>query len=244
MAPIPNFCYNKRNMHILIAEDDTFLQKVYSTELTKAGYTVTCVDDGQQAMHEMTGSSTPNLLLLDVLMPKKDGFQVLEEKQHNPAIAGIPVIMLTSLEQPEDLERAAALGVSNYFVKTNIDLAELLSLVRGILPAKDTTTGLQQYRAAFITDTRECMEKARTAITCLATQASNADALFEVMRLFHSVKSSSALMGYGDLSARCAGLEQRFKALIDEKKAVTPEDRNVALETAARIEETIAALKP
>ena len=78
-------------------------------------------------------------------MPKKDGFQVLEEKKINPAIAGIPVIMLTSLEEEKDMERAAKLGVANYFVKTNMNIDELSSLIRNILPVKNTTSGLMLY---------------------------------------------------------------------------------------------------
>lgn len=229
-------------MHILIAEDDSFLQKVYSTELTKAGYTVTCVEDGELAMAQLTGPGKPDLLLLDVLMPKKDGFEVLEDKKKNPAIAGIPVVMLTSLEQEKDMQRAAALGVSNYFVKTNIDIDELIELIRGILPAKDTTTGLQEYRGAFIADARQCMEKIRKSLGSLEHSPSETALLFDVMRLFHSVKSSSALMGYSDLSARCLGVEQRFKGILDAKGSAAQDDRTLALDTVVRIEETIATL--
>ena len=230
------------NMNILIAEDDTFLQKVYTAELTKAGYAVTCVENGELALQKLIEKPAPDLLLLDALMPKKDGFQVLEEKKLDPTIAGIPVVMLTSLEQEKDMQRAAALGVSNYFVKTNIDLEELISIVRGILPVKDTTSGLQQYRGAFITDTRECMKKASVSIASLEKKPEDSALLFDVMRLFHSVKSSSALMGYAELAARCQGLEQRFKEIIDSKGSASEDDRTLALDTAKRIEETIAEL--
>lgn len=131
-------------MHILIAEDDDFLRKVYTGELTKIGYTVTCAEDGDAALKALSNDPPPDLLLLDALMPKKDGFQVLEEKKSNPALAAIPVIMLTSLEEEKDLERAAQLGVSNYFVKTNMDIEELIALVSGILPVKSSAIGLQQ----------------------------------------------------------------------------------------------------
>jgi DNA-binding response OmpR family regulator len=229
-------------MHILIAEDDAFLRTVYTTELTKVGYTVTCAEDGESALKALLSDPRPDLLLLDVLMPKKDGFQVLEEKMINPAIEGIPVVMLTSLEGEKDMERAAKLGVANYFVKTNMDIEELLSLIRNILPVKNTTSGLIQYRDAYITDTKDCMSKARASLASLDHNPSDTVLIFDVMRLFHSVKSSSALMGFNDLSARCLGIEQRYKKILDAKAAVSAEDRSVALETVARIEETIAPL--
>ena len=228
-------------MHILIAEDDTFLQKVYTAALEKAGYTVTCAMDGEEALAKML-EKKPDMLLLDALMPKKDGFQVLEEKRTNPAIASVPVIMLTSLEQEKDMERAATLGVANYFIKTNLDLDELTSIIGGVLPAKDTTSSLQQYRGAFVADALQSMENAREALEQLEARPSDPELLFTVMRLFHSVKSSSSLMGFGDLSARCLGMETRFKSIIDMKGAATAEDRRVGLETAARIEEAVKAL--
>lgn len=229
-------------MHILIAEDDDFLRKVYAGELTKVGYTVTCVEDGVRALQELQADNAPDLLLLDALMPKKDGFQVLEEKKKNPAIAEIPVIMLTSLGEEKDIQRAALLGVSNYFVKTNMDLEELMALIRGILPVKNTTSGLQQYRSAFIEDTKNCMKTARVSLASLETHSSDTTLIFDVMRLFHSVKSSSALMGFSDLSSRCFGIEQRYKKILDEKATVSEQDRSIAIDTVARIEETIALL--
>jgi DNA-binding response OmpR family regulator len=122
-------------MHIFIGEDDAFLQKVYTTELIKAGYDVSAADDGEQLLSRLR-TQKPDLLLLDVLMPKKNGFEVLEEMKRDPALKKIPVIMLTSLGQEADMQRAKSLGVENYFVKSDMDLDGLIFLIKTLsLPA-------------------------------------------------------------------------------------------------------------
>ena len=123
-----------------------------------------------------------------------------------------------------------------------MNLDELIALIGGILPVKNTTSGLQQYRSAFIDDTKKCMNTARQSLASLELCPSDTALIFDVMRLFHSVKSSSALMGFSDLSARCLGIEVRYKKILDEKTAVTAQDRSIAIDTVARIEETIALL--
>lgn len=111
-------------MHILLAEDDLFLQKVYVSELKKAGYQVTGAVDGERALQLMK-TLKPDVVLLDIIMPKKNGFEVLAERQKSKALMGIPVIVLSSLGQDTDIRKAKSLGADDYFVKTTMDVEEL-----------------------------------------------------------------------------------------------------------------------
>ena len=120
-------------MHILIADDDGFIRQVFSTELTKVGYTVSTAEDGDHAL-AMMRSSPPDLVLLDALMPGKDGFAVLKVRQNDPTLQRIPVIMLTSLDKAEDVEQAKVLGATDFFPKTTMDIDSLIAHVRSALP--------------------------------------------------------------------------------------------------------------
>jgi len=120
-------------MHILIAEDDTFLLRVYSAELQKAGYRVTSADDGEKVL-AMAREEIPDLILLDILMPKKNGFEVLEEMRKDEKLAKTPVIVLTSLEREEDAKHAKKLGANDYFIKSDMDLDNLIFLIRTLAP--------------------------------------------------------------------------------------------------------------
>jgi two-component system, OmpR family, response regulator len=119
-------------MDILIAEDDGFLRTVFSNELTKAGFTVIAVEDGDAALDVMR-RDPPKLVLLDVLMPKRDGFDVLAERQKDPHLQAIPVVLLTGLGQEKDIEKAMQLGASDYFSKSNLDLETLVALIHKYL---------------------------------------------------------------------------------------------------------------
>lgn len=118
---------------ILIAEDDKFLAKAYNVKFTKAGFEVLSVYDGNEALK---GISTfgPDLVLLDLMMPEKDGFGVLEElkKQNNPK--KIPIIITSNLSQKEDKDRCFQLGASDYVVKSDISLDELIKKVNSLTP--------------------------------------------------------------------------------------------------------------
>lgn len=119
---------------ILIAEDDPFLQKVFAAELAKAGFSVLTAQDGDTALR-MMHDEKPSLLLLDMLMPGKNGFAVLEERSRQPELQAIPVIILSSLGQEDDVARAMKLGASDYFLKSNTDLEKLVGLMKQAMKA-------------------------------------------------------------------------------------------------------------
>ena len=94
---------------VLLAEDDQFLQRMYATKLEQEGIEVLVASDGQKAI-EIIRKQKPDVALVDILMPKMDGFSVLEEIKKDEALKDIPVIMLTNLSEVEEVERAKKLG--------------------------------------------------------------------------------------------------------------------------------------
>ncbi len=116
---------------ILTVEDAPNIRRLISYNLRRAGYDVFEAADGRAAV-EILQKVVPDLILLDVRMPELDGFQLLELMRRYPRAAAIPVVMLTALSQPADLDRALLLGVVDYLVKP-LDPAVLLSTVARVL---------------------------------------------------------------------------------------------------------------
>lgn len=111
--------------HILIAEDDGLLQKVMRTKFEKAGYRVSIAGDGEEALAKMRAEK-PALVLLDIRMPKKNGFEVLKEAKRDPAIAEIPVLILSNLSQDPDIEKGLELGAADYIVKSDLSISDVV----------------------------------------------------------------------------------------------------------------------
>jgi CheY-like chemotaxis protein len=124
---------SERRKRILTVEDAPNIRRLISYNLRRAGYDVLEAADGRAAV-EVLQKAVPDLIILDVRMPELDGFQLLELMRRYPRAAAIPVIMLTALSQPADLDRALQLGVVDYLVKP-LDPAVLLSTVARTLRA-------------------------------------------------------------------------------------------------------------
>ena len=121
-----------RPARILLAEDDRILRKAGEVSLKKKGYDVIAAVDGEDALAK-TRAQKPDLVLLDVMMPKMHGFDVLFALKGDPEVRDIPVIMLTNLEQPADVKRAADAGAHSYLVKSNMNLDELAAHIADAL---------------------------------------------------------------------------------------------------------------
>jgi CheY-like chemotaxis protein len=117
---------------ILLAEDDRFLRKAAEATLRRAGYQVLPAADGEEALAKAQ-AERPDLVLLDLIMPKLQGFEVLRRLKADPATAGIPVVVLSNLGQERDVEQALAAGAAAYHVKANISLHDLASRVDELL---------------------------------------------------------------------------------------------------------------
>ena len=110
---------------ILIAEDEDILLNVLKDRFEVDGWEVTIAKDGMEAM-EAIKKSKLDLVLLDLLMPKKNGFEVLKEVMDNPELKNLPIIVLSNLGGDEDIKKALALGAKDYFVKTQHPMSEIV----------------------------------------------------------------------------------------------------------------------
>ena len=120
-------------MQILLAEDDDFLRRVYSDRFTESGYEVTGVEDGEKGL-QMIKERKFDLILCDVLMPKMDGLKMLAAARENGTLGSTPVVMLTNIDDAKERETAAKLGVKEYFLKTGMNIDELVQIVKVLSP--------------------------------------------------------------------------------------------------------------
>lgn len=118
----------KRKLNVLVVDDDEFLAGIYILTLQKAGHDIILVQKGTDGI-KAAETRSPDVIVLDVLMPGMDGFQVLRTLKENKSTRDIPVIMLTTLSAPEDIEYGKSLGAVAYLTKTTTlpeDLAQKL----------------------------------------------------------------------------------------------------------------------
>ena len=125
-----------KQVKILAVEDDFFLIKVLQAKLTQAGFEVKIAADGVIALETLRGGFRPELILLDLVMPRKDGFEVLEEMSHEKSFKNIPVIVLSNLGQESDIDRVKVYGVKRYLIKSDMAIDDVVSLVRTTLNDK------------------------------------------------------------------------------------------------------------
>lgn len=117
---------------ILLVEDDDALASVYETRLQAEGFDMKRVPNGEDALAAALDYK-PDLILLDVMMPKVSGFDVLDILRNTPETANIKVIMLTALSQDSDRERAESLGVDDYLVKSQVVISDVMDKIRAHL---------------------------------------------------------------------------------------------------------------
>ena len=114
---------------ILVVEDESALQKTLGAVLTRNGYEVVKALDGDIGL-QLAEKESPDLIILDIILPKVNGFEVLRALKSKDSTKGIPVIILTNLESMEDIEKALGEGASTYLVKSNYTLGEILQKVK------------------------------------------------------------------------------------------------------------------
>jgi DNA-binding response OmpR family regulator len=125
---------------ILLVEDDEALSGVYQSRLELEGFDVHEVNNGEVALSAAL-EYKPDLILLDAMMPKISGFDVLDILRNTPETSAIRIIMLTALSQPKDKERAESLGVNDYLVKSQVVIGDVVERVKfhlGMLENKPT----------------------------------------------------------------------------------------------------------
>ena len=124
---------------ILLVEDDIALSKVYKSRLEMEGFQTREVSNGEDALAAATDFK-PDLILLDAMMPKISGFDVLDILRNTPETANIRIIMLTALSQPKDKERAESLGVDDYLVKSQVVIGDVVERVKYHLGMSESKT--------------------------------------------------------------------------------------------------------
>lgn len=117
---------------ILIIEDDSFLSEMYATKLEIEEFEVFIASNGEEGLDKMK-LNQPDIVLLDLLMPEKDGFEVLREKSINPDIKDIPVIVLTNLSQKEQIKKCYELGAKDFLIKAYFVPTEVIKKIRSLL---------------------------------------------------------------------------------------------------------------
>ena len=122
---------------IVVAEDDKFLSNAYRVKLTKEGFDVKMVADGQELMN-LLQKEKPDLIILDLLMPIKDGFEALKEIKANTSLKNIPIIIASNLGQKNDIDQGKALGASDYIIKSDLSLEDLVTKIKSFLKWPNT----------------------------------------------------------------------------------------------------------
>ena len=117
---------------ILLVEDDPFLIDIYTTKLKDSGFLVEVASDGEQALAKVK-EKKPDLVILDIVLPKVDGWEILRKIKSESKIEDLKIIILSNLGQKEEVEKGIALGVSKYLVKAHYTPSEVAEEVKKIL---------------------------------------------------------------------------------------------------------------
>jgi len=117
---------------VLLVEDDEFLSELYATKLKLEGYDVILANDGEKGLR-LAGEKTPDLILLDIIMPKKDGFEVLKGLKEKDTTKSIPVILLTNLSQKDEVKKGLDLGAIDYLIKAHFMPSEVVKKIKQIM---------------------------------------------------------------------------------------------------------------
>lgn len=119
----------KEGKKVLVVEDDRFLVKAYEAKLKGEGFDVAVAHDGVEAM-DYLAKQKPGIVLLDLIMPRMDGFDVLEAMKKQSDLKKIPVLILTNLGQEDDRKRGLEFGAVDYIVKADYSLAQIVDLIK------------------------------------------------------------------------------------------------------------------
>lgn len=128
---------SEQNTKILIVEDEEILLTALTEELKQEGFIVVGAHDGIEGV-QMAQSEKPNLILLDLVMPRLDGLGALKQMKENPEIKDIPVVILTNLSDYDKVSDALTLGAMDYLVKANYRLEELVNKIKTVLERKES----------------------------------------------------------------------------------------------------------
>ncbi len=122
-----------KKIKVLLVEDDVMIVKMYKRKFNKDDFELTTAFNGEEAMKKIK-NDRPDIVLLDIMMPKMNGLEVLNKIKADPLLSGIPVVMLTNLgDRDEDVEKCRELGAFDYWIKANISLNDLSERIKKII---------------------------------------------------------------------------------------------------------------
>jgi CheY-like chemotaxis protein len=129
---MPASAEETKKKKVLIVDDDAFLSGIYATKLELEGFAVVSARDGEEGL-KVALKEKPDMILMDVLMPKLDGFEALKRLKADPETKAIPVIMLSNLGQKEDVEKGMQEGAADYLIKAHFVPAEAVEKIKKVL---------------------------------------------------------------------------------------------------------------
>ncbi len=121
-----------KKIHVLLVEDDIFLGNIYKTKFDMEGFKVSVAENGEEGLADAK-KKKPDIILLDILLPKMDGFIVLEHLKADASVKDIPVILLTNLGQKDDVSKGLEMGAVDYLIKAHFKPSEVVDKVRKVL---------------------------------------------------------------------------------------------------------------
>jgi CheY-like chemotaxis protein len=161
---------------VLLVEDDRFLRRACEASLRQRGFDVTTANDGEEGLRLARAAPRADIILLDLLMPKMPGIEVLRALKAEPETAAIPVLILSNSSREDDRQQALQLGAAGYYVKANLSLRELAvqvdQMVNAMPPvdmarlrdfSDGTDAGVRQLADMFVSHMTECLEGLRVA---------------------------------------------------------------------------------
>ncbi len=119
--------------NVMVIEDDHFLSSLIKARLVKDGFNVIQAFDGEEAIQALRGEVRPDIIILDLIMPKVTGFEVLQNISITPGLEKVPVVILSNLAQDSDIEKARQLGAKEYFVKVKISIDDLIGKIQALM---------------------------------------------------------------------------------------------------------------
>lgn len=121
-----------KKVKILLVEDDSFLLGMYATKFELDGFKVIMAEDGEKAVR-VALKELPDIILLDIVLPKLSGFEVLKQLKQESATAKIPVILLTNLSQRDEIEQGLKMGAEDYLIKAHFMPSEVVEKIKKVL---------------------------------------------------------------------------------------------------------------
>ncbi len=124
---------NPQDYSVIVVEDETFLSKILSERLEDEGFKrVDVAGNGEEALQKIK-TNPPSIILLDMILPKMNGFEVLKALKEDKTLSGIPVLVLSNLGQDQDITQAKSLGAADYIVKSNFSMQKVVNKIYELL---------------------------------------------------------------------------------------------------------------